>query len=361
MSKLIEETNKIIGKINKNLSDTLRRAKAEVLLDEIKDDLEALRKDAEENYKKIVDKKVEELQSIIDKNLEEEPAWTTTQDNLSKIKKGLEGLQNEIKELERKAQEEERKLEKEESELNEWKTEFPGKTAKEVSGELAFVTKQSLEFLKKLEEMSEGSNTAEDINKISGEARKMAEEYVSKLGQSAIPVIGPLVGTFYGAYHGTWMAGVYTFDKVTGKLERVAGKAGVVAVDLTKDGMKYVDEARKDLKDFTSDTIHVGADSVEKFRKGAENVTVESIGLLKESIRGGVGIKSRKFSAGIGISGTDSLEKQLETKEEKIKDLEKRLAERKAEIAELTNKLAEQAEKGQGNLMNVIEMMTNKK
>lgn len=72
MPKTIEE---ITSKINEKLTSELKRDDAEELLKDIRADISSLKESAQEKYKEIVDKKVDELRKIIKENLfaEEEP------------------------------------------------------------------------------------------------------------------------------------------------------------------------------------------------------------------------------------------------------------------------------------------------
>lgn len=102
MSKLIEEINNVISKINENLTSELSGSKAKKLLVDIEGNLEDIEENAEAKHKSIVNKKVEELKKIINENLSGESG--KTQDALNRVKSGLEEVKKEIQKSEEKVE-----------------------------------------------------------------------------------------------------------------------------------------------------------------------------------------------------------------------------------------------------------------
>jgi hypothetical protein len=69
MSKLIEEINNLINKIDENFSKNLNQNEVQKLLNDIDDKLVEVEENAEEKQKEIVSKKVEELREKVDEGL----------------------------------------------------------------------------------------------------------------------------------------------------------------------------------------------------------------------------------------------------------------------------------------------------
>jgi len=430
MTNTIEKIEEITRKIDENTKDASKKLSQ----DEAQEFLVNIDKELKEVEKSVEDKqqaKVKELRGKIDESLSDEDGWGKIKRLLKVVKGSLDELKAEIiaseevsisvptitvdrekeERLEKELVETKEKLVKTERELVEWRNLFPNKDSEQAAEDLknfgSELAKERNEYKEKLSEIQKGlertkSGNPDEVVKISQDIAKMADKYVSDIGQKAFPVLGPLVGAGFAAYHGTLEAsayfankgmdmGGYMFEKSINEGvdiykttlksgTEVAINAGTGVVEIIKKGIDSSDKIGEELKEFSEnmaklgaegfgDVIHTTADTVENWRKGWENMTAqfmsnttnvvnESIGVAKDAVNKGIGLEYNGFVFGAGMGRGNVLEAKVEGKDELIENLKKEIKRKDAEIESLRKQVEKQTDRSQDNLLNVIEIMS---
>jgi len=84
----------------------------------------------------------------------------------------------------------------------------------------------------------------------------------------------------------------------------------------------------------------------------------KNLNIAEEAVKRGIGFEYGGFVFGAGMGRGNALEATVGGKDELIKNQKEIIDRLEKENESLRNQVAEQANKGQSNLMNVIEMMT---
>ncbi|MEG7978791.1 MAG: hypothetical protein NY202_02590 [Mollicutes bacterium UO1] len=145
-----------------------------------------------------------------------------------------------------------------------------------------------------------------------------------------------------------------------------------VVTNVADKGEKLITKGMDTGADVYKTTITTVSDATDKFQQKVENVTTtamnntasvlnKGLDVAGESVKVGFGAEVGMVKFGVGLGQDKAIAKELEIKNQIIKQLEDDKKDLVAKVDELSNQLQEQSKAGQGNLMSVIEMITNKK
>jgi len=350
----VEKIDQIIGKINENSSKKLSDEVSQQLLMDINKALGEVKKEAKEEQKEIVDKKVKELKGKISETLSDEEGWGVIKMLLNKdIKGGLNELKDEIAKseeaslaiavVESKPMSDVISLSLKE-ELVKWRMLFPNKTPEEAFDELKktaeWLTSYQIkleEFQKSVDKVAKESNSP-SIIEVSNNARKFASEYVqlgSQVGKDSglglfISPAGAMLGLGGAVYQGSIEAGIYFAEKSMGTglvaLDGAAQHAEGVGKYLIETGLKTADGTAQHIEGVGKYLIETG-------------VTVAD-----GAAQYGVGILEGTKDFFEGLAGTRSEKDKIEYLKEKLVEREKLYENRVKELTEEKEKKDQEIE-----------------
>lgn len=347
MSKLIEEINKVINKIDENTSkESLDKNEVEQILNDIDDGLVEIKEGAEEKHIRNSGEKIEELRDKMDDGLTKNWRWGRVKGVLSGIKQYLEELRNEVEKSEqslvirKSGGELVVRSGSEVEELAEWRVAFPGQNAEFVlerinklegfaAEQVNLVKKNHLTIAERIRPDSKETFTVEmskHINDFAREYVRLGEEVGEKSGMA--PIVTP-VASALGAFvalptQAAFVAALGTTEAFVSAGVGIIDKTGSDLRDLTEEGMEG-------LKEVTEKGMEIGADVIIKSIDGATEITrsfwsvfnnQETIESLKEKIETlGKLLEKREEEFKKRLGNRD---KQIENKNKEIDELRER-------------------------------------